>query len=141
MQESEFKTLLQSKNNITPLIEKALAQSYKSHTSQKRFDGNTVYEGHILPVAREVIKSYEDQPVSEIAIAGALLHDTVEDDSNYSEAQLRKDFPKEVADIVMSLTKPPKDNEHEVWGEDFLLPRKKYLNVLQQHRKKRELLN
>jgi len=41
----------------------------------------------------------------EAVISTAFLHDVVED-YDYSEEQLRKDFPKKIADAVMLVTKP-----------------------------------
>jgi (p)ppGpp synthase/HD superfamily hydrolase len=131
MDDKEFIQLLKLKNISTPTLKQALSQAYKSHSAQKRFDGNTVYLGHILPVAIEVIESYQGEPISEVAVATALLHDAVEDDSSFSELQLRKDFSEEIADNVMILTKPPKDNEHEVWGEEFFTATQRILKKLE----------
>ncbi len=128
---TEFNKLLASRQINSLIIQRAFSQAEKSHSKQKRFDGSSVLEGHILPVAAEVIISYGSDVVPEIAVASALLHDAVEDDPEFSEQQLRYEYPADVANIVMTLTKSSAENEHPVWGEEFFTATQKILKRLE----------
>ena len=82
-----------------PLIIDALAFAAHKHRDQRRKDkGASPYINH--PVTLAHILVLEGGVTDPIAIAGALLHDTVEDtDTSYEE--LVAQFGQKVADVVM----------------------------------------
>lgn len=85
-----------------PLIMDALAFAAHKHRDQRRKDqGASPYINHPVTLAHILVT---DGGVTDpVAIAGALLHDTVEDtDTTYEE--LVAQFGKEVADVVMEVT-------------------------------------
>lgn len=84
------------------LIQEAAAFASRRHRHQTRNDGRTPYASHLFRVAMTVRHQFgcEDP----IAIAAALLHDTIEDTTtDYDD--LLEAFGVEVADIVAALTK------------------------------------
>jgi guanosine-3',5'-bis(diphosphate) 3'-pyrophosphohydrolase len=85
-----------------PLIIDALAFAAHKHRDQRRKDkGASPYINHPVTLAHILVT--EGGVTDPIAIAGALLHDTVEDtDTTYEE--LVAQFGKEVADVVMEVT-------------------------------------
>ena len=85
-----------------PLIIDALAVAAHKHRDQRRKDkGASPYINHPVTLAHILVT--EGGVTDPIAIAGALLHDTVEDtDTTYEE--LVAQFGKEVADVVMEVT-------------------------------------
>lgn len=83
----------------TTLISRAYKTASAAHAEQLRRSGDP-YIVHPLGVAIEVAKLGLD----EVTIAGALLHDAVEDTSVTLE-QIQADFGKEVAEIVDGVTK------------------------------------
>lgn len=94
------------------IIKKAIKQANKSHSDQKRDDGSSYLENHIYPVALSVIdylKNSEKIIHPEI-IAGAILHDVLEDDLSIDESKFRYEFGEKVYSLVKSLTKPEKEN-------------------------------
>jgi len=98
---------------MTPLIRRAIAQAVKTHKNQARDDGGPYLEQHIYPIAIDIINYYKseypDDKVPENLIAGALLHDTLEDDTEITKKQFIKLFGEEVYGIVHPLTKPEHD--------------------------------
>jgi (p)ppGpp synthase/HD superfamily hydrolase len=84
------------------LWQKAASFAARAHLGQVRKDGRTPYVAHPFRVAMIVrdVFGCEDESV----IAGALLHDTIEDTTtDYDE--LRKVFGEDVAAIVAAMTK------------------------------------
>jgi (p)ppGpp synthase/HD superfamily hydrolase len=72
----------------------------------KAFDGKTdkagkPYIGHLTRVASNVLGNSN---IRELLTTIALLHDLVED-TDWTEEDLRKEFPDEVVDAVIALTK------------------------------------
>lgn len=80
----------------------AAAFAARAHRHQTRKDGVTPYASHVFRVAMTVRDIFGcDDPV---ALAAALLHDTIEDTgADYDE--LRDEFGKETAACVAALTK------------------------------------
>jgi guanosine-3',5'-bis(diphosphate) 3'-pyrophosphohydrolase len=98
-----------------PLIIDALAFAAHKHRDQRRKDkGASPYINHPVTLAHILVT--EGGVTDPVAIAGALLHDTVEDtDTTYEE--LVAQFGKEVADVVMEVTddkKLPKAERKEL---------------------------
>ncbi len=96
--------LLRAVRNVHPkadlsLIEKAFEVAARAHAGQKRRSGDP-YITHPVAVAAILAELGMTPPT----LAAALLHDTVED-TNYTLAQLRKDFGEEVAMLVDGVTK------------------------------------
>jgi len=104
----EFQSILAERGLFTRRIEQAMAQAAISHYGQLRDNGNSYLEEHIYPVAADVMDFYsrgkgpDDQ--DEDAIIASLLHDTVEDDPDFSLDECRK-FGMRVTEIVWRLTK------------------------------------
>jgi guanosine-3',5'-bis(diphosphate) 3'-pyrophosphohydrolase len=96
--------LLRAVRNVHPkadlsLIERAFEVAAGAHAGQKRRSGDP-YITHPVAVAAILAELGMTPPT----LAAALLHDTVED-TNYTLAQLRKDFGEEVAMLVDGVTK------------------------------------
>ncbi|MBC9954814.1 bifunctional (p)ppGpp synthetase/guanosine-3',5'-bis(diphosphate) 3'-pyrophosphohydrolase [Leucobacter sp. cx-42] len=81
------------------LIERAYTVAEKAHRGQKRRSGEP-YITHPIAVAQILA----DLGVAPVAIAAALLHDTVED-TDYTLEQLTADFGSEIAMLVDGVTK------------------------------------
>ncbi len=82
--------------------QRAAAFATKAHQHQFRKDGATPYAPHPVLVAMTVMQVFGCD--DEIAIAAALLHDTIEDTkTDYDD--LLHEFGKQVADSVSALTK------------------------------------
>lgn len=81
------------------VIERAYSVAERAHRSQKRRSGEP-YITHPIAVAQILA----ELGVSPVAVAAALLHDTVED-TDYSLEQLRADFGDEIAMLVDGVTK------------------------------------
>ncbi|MEM1078970.1 MAG: HD domain-containing protein [Pseudomonadota bacterium] len=77
------------------LLGKAFATAFRAHEGHVDKSGE-VYATHLVRVAAMVD--------GDTARAVALLHDTVED-TNLTEADIRSEFPPEIAEAVMALTK------------------------------------
>ena len=92
-----------SEDEIT-LLKKAFDLASDGHSNQKRLSGEP-YVTHPLHVAIYLSKLSMDIET----IVSAILHDLIEDtDITYSE--LKKEFGKEIADIVDGVTKLDKIN-------------------------------
>lgn len=86
----------------THLWQAASAFAARAHAGQLRKDGRTPYVSHCFRVAMTVRDVY--QCADEVAIAAALLHDTIEDtDTDYDD--VHDSFGREIADCVAALTK------------------------------------
>ena len=83
------------------LIRKAFNFAVDAHEHQRRISGEA-YIFHPIAVAK--IVAYEIG-LDAISIAAALIHDVVEDNSNYSIKNIKKVFGKNIAKIVDGLTK------------------------------------
>ncbi|MDO5671959.1 MAG: bifunctional (p)ppGpp synthetase/guanosine-3',5'-bis(diphosphate) 3'-pyrophosphohydrolase [Actinomycetaceae bacterium] len=81
------------------LIERAYTTAARAHQGQKRKSGEP-YITH--PVAVATILA--ELGMTEVTLAAALLHDTVED-TDYSLAELEKDFGPDIALLVDGVTK------------------------------------
>ena len=95
--ENRFRYLKQiAKNNNCQLdiIERAYQTALDLHKNQKRQDG-TPYINHPVEVALILAKLGFDEEV----IAGALLHDTIED-CGYTKEEMIADFGQKVFDLV-----------------------------------------
>ncbi len=98
---------LRKKREDQSLVEQAKLFAERVHDGQtwELEDGNKIsyYEGHLLPVYREVMQ-YNIDGAEQILGATALLHDTLEDtDTTYEE--LKSQFGAEIADNVLCLTR------------------------------------
>lgn len=82
---------------LTKMVEKAKRWAVEAHAGQKDKAGEDYFIAHVSVVAKGV----NDDPVAE---AVAYLHDTVED-TTITMADVRAEFPKEVADAVNVLTR------------------------------------
>jgi len=78
----------------TPLVNKALKIAYAAHHGQLDYNG-IPYIFHPIHLAEQM----ED----EVSCCAALLHDVVED-TNVTMAQLAREFPNEVIDVLKLLT-------------------------------------
>ena len=82
-------------------LNKAYKFAVKAHENQKRQSGDP-YAIHPIAVAKIVA---HEIGLDAISIAAALIHDVVEDNSNYSIQNINKIFGKDIARIVDGLTK------------------------------------
>lgn len=83
------------------LIRKAFNFAVDAHQHQRRISGEA-YIFHPIAVAKIVAHEIGSDAIS---IAAALIHDVVEDNSNYSIQNIKKEFGKNIARIVNGLTK------------------------------------
>lgn len=83
------------------LIRKAFNFAVDAHQHQRRISGEA-YIFHPIAVAKIVAYEIGSDAIS---IAAALIHDVVEDNSNYSIQNIKKEFGKNIARIVNGLTK------------------------------------
>ena len=81
------------------IIERAYTVAERAHRGQKRRSGEP-YITHPIAVAQILA----DLGVAPVAVAAALLHDTVED-TEYSLEQLTEEFGEEIAMLVDGVTK------------------------------------
>jgi len=105
----ELLTILVEHNlNQHTLILKAFNQAIKSHIHQKRDDGSSYLEQHIYPIAHTLIIFCNETgtELTPTLIAGALLHDTLEDDPRIDHEQFKETFGEEMYQMVVALTKP-----------------------------------
>ncbi len=103
---------------LTPLVEKALRKSAELHREQRRKGSNLPYIIHPVSVAIILSNYTKDEKV----IAAGLLHDVLEDVPHYRLADLKRDFGKKVADLVLEVT----EEKSLPWQER----KKKYINHL-----------
>jgi len=104
MDEKEFLEQVKSRNPHVDsgLIRKAFEFARKAHEGQKRVDGSP-YINHPIQAALILNEMLADTET----ICAALLHDTMED-TGVSEETLKKEFGKEVAKLVVGVTKKSK---------------------------------
>jgi GTP pyrophosphokinase len=81
------------------LLRRAYAFAEKAHTGQTRKSGEP-YFIHVFETAKNLAR-YEMDPIT---IAAGFLHDTIED-TETTEADLEKEFGKEIVELVKGVTK------------------------------------
>jgi len=84
---------------MSEIVLHALVFAKKKHGSQKDDCGKDYFTAHIHQVVRILTKVTSDYEV----IATAFLHDTLED-TNTTEAELRKEFGDTITDLVLEVT-------------------------------------
>lgn len=92
-------------------IKKALYFAAEKHDGQYRKGGNVPYITHPVLVAFKVSKYINDEEI----IAGAILHDVLEDCRDVTFKILQKEFGDRVAHIVDEVSAP--DNTYATWKE------------------------
>lgn len=102
----------------------------KAHAGQKRWSGADYYEEHLLAVYNNTEKLlekykdalwgyYEDYEIDDShVLAASLLHDVLED-TEVTYTELIINFGKQVAEIVLALTRP-KNKEYAQYIFDFV---------------------
>lgn len=83
----------------TNIITRAMQFAYERHDGQMRDDG-VPFITHPAKVAQIVSQVTNDENI----IAAAWLHDTIED-TNTTHEELVKEFNKDIADLVLEVTK------------------------------------
>ncbi len=81
------------------LLQRALDVAEKAHQGQKRASGEP-YVNHCKAVASILAEMH----VPPAVVAAGLLHDTIED-TGMDPAELRREFGKEITDLVQAVTK------------------------------------
>jgi len=94
----------------TPLVKKALTQAAKSHSKQMRDSGKPYLEEHIYSIVKELILNLSKNKYIEDLVVVALLHDTLEDDENFTEKICKDKFPSKIFNYLKPLTKKKKEN-------------------------------
>lgn len=86
----------------------AVTFAARAHLGQKLPGGELPYLTHVVSVAAEVMQALAREPLAEpdLAVACALLHDTIED-CGVDESTLAAEFGRPVADGVRALSKDP----------------------------------
>lgn len=93
-------------------VEQAIKAATVLHDGQYRKGPIAVpFVSHVLSVAM-LLREFTDD---ETTIVAAVLHDTLED-TDYTVEELTEDFGKDVAELVLTLTEPPK-SEVSDWLE------------------------
>lgn len=86
----------------TRLWQEAASFAARAHDGQKRRDRRTPYAAHPFRVAMTIRDLFGCD--DEVCLAGALLHDTIEDTPiDYDD--IEKAFGRQVADVVAAMTK------------------------------------
>lgn len=86
-----------TKQELTEMVTKAKLWAIEAHAGQKDKAGKDYFEAHVAVVADSV----EPDPLVK---AAAYLHDTVED-TDITIEDIRAEFPPEVAEAVLALTR------------------------------------
>ena len=117
-----------SRRNLIPnfLIVKALNQAIRSHYSQKRDDGASYLGQHVFPVTKSIIEYCDESGISATPelIAGALLHDTLEDDEDLTD----EDFLASFGETVFGIVKPLSKTDYKSYPGETKEEKKKALN-------------
>lgn len=96
------KKIARTSRDPLPPWQEAASFAARAHRHQLRKDGRTPYVAHVFRVTMTVVSVFGC--TDEVAIAAALLHDTIEDTTtDYDD--LRERFGADVADCVAALTK------------------------------------
>ncbi|MEK7153870.1 MAG: HD domain-containing protein [Patescibacteria group bacterium] len=111
LSEADFVAVLEARRILSPQIEMAIEQAKLSHGDQARDNGESYLTEHIFPVANEVILSYGLETPAEEDIIGALLHDAIEDDPDFTAELCLQRFGQTVTTLVQVLTKQPGENQ------------------------------
>ncbi|MFA7253070.1 MAG: HD domain-containing protein [Patescibacteria group bacterium] len=113
--EEELLTALSNQHfAISPLFKKALLQAKKSHKEQKRDDGKPYLEEHIYPVTLDLAANFAGRENLESLLAGALLHDVIEDDAKMNDQRFIDQFGIEIYGIIKPITKSREDNSEKL---------------------------
>jgi (p)ppGpp synthase/HD superfamily hydrolase len=115
---------------LTERIEKAIVRATVLHQMQKRKVSGVPYIVHPYSVAFLLAHYVEDE---DVIIAG-LLHDTLEDIPDYTEAMLRAEFGERVCTIVKEVTEDFTDAEkgdHRLRGTNWRARKEQYLRNLE----------
>src|SRR3989338_1634076 len=102
------------KTNDLRLITKAFNFSFERHSHQKRASGEEYFE-HLYETALILAKYSADSET----IAAGLLHDVIED-TETNEEELRKNFGNNLTEIILGLTKLPKNEAGKISKEAYL---------------------
>jgi (p)ppGpp synthase/HD superfamily hydrolase len=90
-------------------VELAKEIAIEAHKGQTRWNGDDYFEAHVQKVADFVKENFSDEVYeteAELMIAAAFLHDTLEDNPEYTPSVLRsRGVSQEVIDLVLILTK------------------------------------
>lgn len=78
---------------------------------QRRDNGNPYLTEHIYPTVNEVLNAYSNSQAQEDGIVCALLHDTIEDDPNFTPALCKRQYGARVTKTVTLLTKTQEENQ------------------------------
>jgi len=106
------------KKMIESILDKAINFGREKHKGQKDDGGNDYFEAHCMNVFGILVNVVNVTKNSHILVAG-VLHDTLEDtETTYEE--LKKEFGKEVADLVNEVTHEGSKDEN-----GFYFPRLK----------------
>ncbi len=119
------------------LVIKALNQSMITHTYQSRDDCKGCLEQHIYPVVSSVIDYYRQSSfdISPEAIAGAFLHDVLEDDKSMTDEKFIEKYGIDVYTIVKPITRGEyRSYPGETKYEKKLSMDKEYIPGLANHR-------
>ena len=109
------------KNTNSLRIQKALAVTIQIHGGHKRKgDNNTPYVVHPISVAMLLMHYLRDE---DVIIAG-LLHDALED-TNYSPADIKKNFGVKVLKFVQEVSDKHPDEPWAKRRNDYLMHIKK----------------
>lgn len=91
-------------------LQEAISFAAREHQHHKRKDERTPYVAHVMRVTMTVAHVFGVQDIN--TLTAAVLHDTIEDTTtDYDD--LLEHFGKEVADLVVCLTKDPRLVEGE----------------------------
>lgn len=111
-----------SRIKITPLLEKALIQTKRTHRKHLRDDGtSSVLEQHIYPLVKSIIScyKYEQKKITTSVLAAGLLHDVIEDDYNMTDKKFKFMFGNKIYKIVKCVTKKPEENKPDLSEEEI----------------------
>lgn len=106
-----------ARSPFRPAVQEAISLAARAHLGQFRKDGETPYVAHVMRVAATA--SLEFGCGDEAVLLAALLHDVLED-TNLDYEAIAEPFGREVADMVVSLTKDstlPKQERERVYYE------------------------
>lgn len=114
---------------LTQRIERAIVRATVLHQSQKRKVSGVPYIVHPYSVAFLLAHYTDDE---DVIIAG-LLHDTLEDIPDFTEAMLREEFGDRVVTIVQEVTEDytqAEKEDHTLRGHNWRARKEKYLTNL-----------
>lgn len=105
---------------LVPDVQRALAQAALSHSEQRRDNGGPYLDDHVYSVAADLLDYYDGGGAvgdPRETIITALLHDTVEDDPQFSLQKCKAEFGERIGEMVWRLSKIPNE---EIAYEDKL---------------------